>query len=112
MTIQFDKNMDRASVENVANWQISRATGAGPGESYNFGLRIPSTEVGVQGIPEAVAWDEDNLTATVYFKIRQNSKANGTIDPSHIEFRFSGKDIYGLSMDPKADQFTGFKGVA
>jgi len=112
MTIQFDKNMDRASVENVANWQISRATGEGPGQSYNFGLRIPSTEVGVNGIPEAVAWDEDNLTATVYFKIRQNSKANGTIDPSHIEFRFSGKDIYGLSMDPKADQFTGFKGVA
>ncbi len=112
MTIQFDKKMDRASIENVANWQISRATGSGPGESYNFGLRIPATEVRVGGIPESVAWDEDNMTATVYFKVRQNAAANGTIDPSHIEFRFSGKDIYGLSMDPKADQFTGFKGVA
>lgn len=112
MTIQFDKKMDRASIENVANWQISRATGAGPGESYNFGIRIPATEVRVGGTPESVAWDEDNLTATVYFKVRQNAAANGTIDPSHIEFRFSGKDIYGLSMDPKADQFTGFKGVA
>jgi tetratricopeptide (TPR) repeat protein len=112
MTIQFDKKMDRASIENVANWQISRAAGAGPGESYNFGLRIPATEVRIGGTPESVAWDEDNLTATVYFKVRQNADANGTIDPSHIEFRFSGKDIYGLSMDPKADQFTGFKGVA
>jgi tetratricopeptide (TPR) repeat protein len=112
MTIQFDKKMDRESIENVANWQVSRAAGQGPGESYNFGLRIPPTEVRIGSLPESVAWDEDNQTATVYFKIRQNAAANGTIDPSHIEFKFTGKDIYGLSMDPKADQFTGFKGVA
>ncbi|MCK7513874.1 MAG: tetratricopeptide repeat protein [Desulfobacterales bacterium] len=34
--------------------------------------RIPPTEVRLAAIPSAVAWDEDNLTATVYFKIRQN----------------------------------------
>lgn len=111
MTIQFDKAMDRESIENVGNWQITRAIGEGPGESYNFGASIPSTEVRINSTPISVYWDDDNLTATVYFKIQQNSRANGTIDPSHIEFKFSGNDIYGLSMDSKADQYTGFKGV-
>lgn len=108
MTIQFDKAMDRESVENPANWLISRTTGQGPGQAYNFGLRIPSTEIGIKSIPDAVTWDAKNMTATVYFTIKQNAEANGTIDPSHIEFKFSGKDIYGLKMNPKFDQFTGF----
>jgi tetratricopeptide (TPR) repeat protein len=112
VTIQFDKQMDRGSVENVANWQIGRARGVGPGEAYNYGLPVPATEVKPSPVPRSVAWDANNLTATVYFTVAQNAAANGTIDPSHIEFTFSGKDIYGLSMDPKADQYTGFKGVA
>jgi tetratricopeptide (TPR) repeat protein len=112
ITIQFDKQMDRSSVENVANWQIGRATGQGPGQAYNFGRPVPATEVKLSPVPKSVAWDEKNLTATVYFTVAQNAEANGTIDPSHIEFRFSGRDIYGLSMDPKGDQLTGFKGVA
>lgn len=58
-----------------------------------------------------MTWDEKNLTATVYFTVTQNTAANATIDPSHIEFMFSGRDIYGLKMNPKADQFTGFSGV-
>jgi tetratricopeptide (TPR) repeat protein len=111
MTIQFDKAMDRESIENVGNWQITRAIGEGPGESYNFGLSISPTEVRINSTPISVYWDDDSLTATVYFKIQQNSAANGTIDPSHIEFKFSGYDIYGLSIDSKADQYTGFKGV-
>jgi Flp pilus assembly protein TadD len=111
MTIQFDKAMDRESVENPANWLISRATGQGPGQAYNFGLSIPSTDIRITSIPDAVTWDAENMTATVYFTIKQNAAANGTIDPSHIEFKFSGKDIYGLAMNPKFDQFTGFTGV-
>jgi tetratricopeptide (TPR) repeat protein len=111
MTIQFDKAMDRESVEVPANWLISRAIGQGPGQAYNFGLGIPSTEIRIKSIPDAVTWDAENMTATVYFTIKQNASATGTIDPSHIEFKFSGKDIYGLAMNPKFDQFTGFTGV-
>jgi tetratricopeptide (TPR) repeat protein len=109
--IQFDKQMDRESIENPLNWQISRATGSGPAQAYNFGLSISSNEAKLGPLPTAVTWDEDNLAATVYFTVSQNAAANATIDPSHIEFKFSGQDIYGLKMDPKFDQFTGFSGA-
>jgi tetratricopeptide (TPR) repeat protein len=111
ITIQFDKQMDRDSIENPVNWQISRATGQGPGQAYNFGLPISSNEVKLSPIPSAVTWDADTLTATVFFTVTQNATADATIDPAHIEFRFSGKDIYGLKMNPKFDQFSGFSGV-
>jgi len=111
ITIQFDKQMDPDSIGNPANWQISRATGQGPGQAYNFGLPISPNETRLSPIPSTVTWNADNLTATVYFTVTQNAAANATIDPSHIEFKFSGKDIYGLKMNPKFDQFTGFSGV-
>jgi tetratricopeptide (TPR) repeat protein len=110
--IQFDKKMDRESIENTVNWQISRATGRGPGQAYNFGLPISPNEAKLPPIPSSVTWDEKNLTATVYFTVTQNAAANATIDPSHVEFKFSGKDIYGLKMNPKFDQFSGFNNVA
>jgi hypothetical protein len=112
MAIQFDKEMDRESVENIANWRIARATGQGPGQAYNFGLSIPSTEITLSPIPQSVYYDNNKLTATVYFKIQQNASADGTIDPLHIEFKFSGKDTFGYEMDPDHDQFTGFSGSA
>ncbi len=111
MVIQFDKEMDRESIENVANWQIIRAVGQGPGQAYNFGLTVPSTEVTISPTPQSVYYDEDKLTATVYFQVTQNASADGTIDPMHIEFKFNGKDIYGFNMDPDHDQFTGFSGT-
>jgi tetratricopeptide (TPR) repeat protein len=112
MKIQFDKEMDRTSIENRFNWTIARATGNGPGQAYNFGLPVSSTEVDLAPVPDQVIYDSKSLTATVYFKITQNETADGTIDPSHIEFTFNGKDIYGLKMDPESDQFCGFTGVA
>ena len=112
MVFQFDKQMDRESVENRINWQIGRSTQYGPGNAYNFGLSVPSTEVTVFPYPENVSWNQENLTATVTFTIKQNATADGTIDPSHIEFKFSGKDTYGNSMDENFDQFIGFSGVA
>lgn len=108
---QFDKAMDRDSIENIANWKIGRATGQDPGQAYNFGLPVPSTEARLSPTPSAVTWDADRLTATVYVTVTQNADADATIDPSHIEFAFSGEDIYGLKMNPKFDQFTGFSGV-
>ncbi len=112
MVFQFNKQMDRESVENTFNWNITRAAGAGPGQAYNFGFPIPDTEVKVPLFPEHVYYNADDLTATVYFKIRQNAAADGTIDPSHIEFKFVGKDIFGFSMNTAFDQFTGFSGAA
>jgi len=112
MVFQFDKQMERESVENKYNWNISRATGAGPGQAYNFGFPVPDTEVNIPLFPEHVYYDSENLTATVYFKIQQNADADGSIDPSHVEFKFVGKDIFGFSMNPDFDQFTGFSGSA
>ncbi len=112
MIFQFDKQMDRESVENKLNWQISRSTQSGPGQTYNFGMPVPETEITVYPIPDNVYWDESKMAATVSFTIQQNSTADGTIDPSHIEFKFSGMDMYGNSMDTDFDQFMGFSGSA
>ena len=112
ITFQFDKEMDRESVENIANWHIGRSTQSGPGQAYNFGRPIPDTEVTLSPIPRSVYYDDKNLTATMYFTIRQNEAGDGTIDPNHIEFRFNGEDAYGYKMNPKYDQFMGFTGIA
>ena len=111
MRFQFDKAMDRESIENVTNWQIGRAVGNGPGQAYNFGMSIPSTEITISSLPKSVYYDADNYSATVFFDIQQNATADGTIDASHIEFKFIGKDAYGIKMDPDCDQYTGFSGV-
>ena len=111
MKFQFDKAMDRESVENIANWQINRSMGQGPGQAYNYGLKIPDTEVNILPTPISVAYDDENYTATVRFNIKQNDELNATIDPSHLEFKFSGTDIYGNKMSDKHDQFTGFSRV-
>jgi hypothetical protein len=102
--------MDRESVENPTNWTIARSRGNGPGTDYNFGRPIASTEVRLSPYPTDVYYDEKNLTATVRFTITQNATADGTIDPSHIVFTFKGEDAAGNRMDPKYDQFMGFKG--
>ena len=107
----FEKEMDRASVENRFNWKISRAAGAGPGEVYNFGLPVASTEISIRSFPDNVYWDEDTMTAKLQFTIQQNDSSDGTIDPGHIEFKFTGVDKFGLSMDPDKDQYSGFSKV-
>jgi tetratricopeptide (TPR) repeat protein len=112
ITLQFDKEMNRESVENIANWHIGRSTQSGPGQVYNFGLPIADTEVSLPPLPKSIYYDADDLTATVYFTIRQNEAADGTIDPAHIEFKFSGEDAYGYKMDTQHDQFMGFSGIA
>lgn len=112
MIFQFDKPMDRGSVENVGNWNISRDTGTGKGDGYNFGHPAPNTEVTPPSTPLAVIYDSTKQTATVLFKITQNAAANGTIDPSHIKFSFKGMDELGVKMDKRADEYTGFSGFA
>lgn len=112
MIFQFDKEMDRESVESIYNWTISRASGSGPGELYNFGLSIPDTEIKPPQYPTYVYYDAEQLSATVRFDLTQNATADGTIDPSHIVFQFKGKDKFGNAMDPRRDQFSGFTGIA
>jgi tetratricopeptide (TPR) repeat protein len=110
MVFQFNKAMDREEIENPLNWSIQRASGHGPGYDYNFGLPIADTEVRISPLPTDIYYDEKIKTATVRFTIYQNATVDGTIDPSHIEFTFKGKDADGNSMDPMYDQFMGFSG--
>ncbi len=112
MVFQFDKEMDRESVENILNWRIGRAKGTGPGQAYNFGMALPQSEVQLNPLPINVYYDSTSWTATVWFEIQQNASGDGTIDPSHIEFTFKGKDTFGVAMDERGDQFSGFSRVA
>lgn len=112
VTFQFSKPMDSASVQDVLNWTITRASGTFASDNYNYGLPVSSTETLLPYRPTAVVYDKDKLTATVLFAVTQNSAADATIDPSHIQFTFNGKDTTGLAMDTSADQYTGFSGFA
>jgi len=113
VAFQFSKPMDATSVQDVQNWSITRATGNSfSSKDYNYGAPTPSTEVSLPYYPTAVSYDPSTLTATVLFTVTQNSTGNGTIDPSHIQFGFNGKDVTGATMDPKANEYTGFSGFA
>jgi Tfp pilus assembly protein PilF len=112
MIFQFNKDMDRGSIENRFNWSISRSENTGPGEAYNFGLPVPSTEINLPPFPDSVLYDSKTNTATVAFTVRQNQTADGTIDPSHIIFKFDGMDAEGIAIDSDYDEYSGFSGVA
>ena len=110
MTFQFNKAMDRASVENNFNWTINRSKESQPGMRYNNGLPVAPTETNLPPYPTNVTYDADKFIATVRFNIYQNANADGTIDPSHIVFSFSGSDDDGNDMDFGYDQYMGFSG--
>jgi cytochrome c-type biogenesis protein CcmH/NrfG len=112
IVFQFSKAMDPDSIENVMNWSIQREPSTRTSAGYNFGSPVPSTEVALPNTPLAVYYDSTYMTATVLFKVQQNDTADGTIDPSHIQFTFKGTDAVGQSMDPNADQYSGFSGFA
>lgn len=103
----FDKEMDAAAVENPFNWNLSRAL---PGHSwggYNWNLPLPANDTVIPPRPVEVVYRQDLLTADVTFRISQNETGDATIDPSHVMFRFSGKDAYGNAMDLSADEYSG-----
>ncbi len=112
MVVQFGKEMDTVSIQNRFNWDISRATSENRTEMYNFGLSIPDTEAEISAFPDRIIYDSSAMQATVTFTINQNSTADATIDPSHLVFKFAGKDVNGLAMDPEADEFSGYAGIA
>jgi tetratricopeptide (TPR) repeat protein len=112
MRFAFTKEMDPASIQNPYNWGISRATGTNAGGAYNWGMPAPATDVGVPYLPAGVVYDPEAFSADVTFKITQNSAGDGTIDPSHIIFRFYGIDAYGKAMDLTADEYSGISEIA
>lgn len=107
MNFIFNKEMDASSVQDVNNWSIARSTSDQLGGAYNWGLGTSATEATISPIPLSVIYNEEYNTATVSFLIRQNSTSSATIDPSHIIFTFRGKDAYGNTIDPSADQYSG-----
>ena len=112
MKFYFNKDMDRSAIEDRYNWRIGRQSGAGGGQAYNFGLNIPDSEIRLPSFPDYVLYDSRSQTATVAFTVTQNEAANGTIDPSHIIFKFKGEDANGIAMDAQHDEFSGWSGVA
>lgn len=112
MSVAFSKDMDEASIINPYNWKISRATIRDNGGVYNYGLAPTTKEAAILPAPAYVTYNKETNTATVYFKLSQNSTADATIDPRHIVFKFSGVDTYGKAMDASADEYSGFSGVA
>jgi tetratricopeptide (TPR) repeat protein len=111
LKFMFSKNMDPASVQNPWNWQIRRSTSRDPGGAYNLGLAIPSTEVTSPLYPYRVTYDAAAKLAEITFQITQNSSGTGTIDPSHLIFKFNGVDAYGKAMDPTADEYSGISKI-
>ena len=111
MIFQFNKEMEKTSVENIFNWQISRSTKSGAGQFYNFGLPVADTEIKITSFPDQVVYDEKLMLATLTFTITQNAAADGTIDPGHILFKFNGVDTYGNKIADAGDEYSGFTGV-
>ncbi len=111
MKFIFNKKMENASVENPFNWMISRASWGMKGGAYNYGFPVPETEITLPAFPARVTYDPENLKAEVFFSVTQNSLANGTLDPSHIIFRFYGQDAYGNPMNSSRDEFGGISKI-
>ena len=107
VTFHFDSTMDSKSVTSITNWKISRAAGSTAG-LYDNGLYRETDRAPAITLPDRVMFDPTKQEATVVFSIFQNDTGTGTIDPSHLTFKFQGKDASGKVMDPKADQYNGF----
>jgi tetratricopeptide (TPR) repeat protein len=101
----FNKDMDISSVQDINNWGISRSTSYRTGGPYNWGISTPPTEIGLSHQPEYVIYDPETLSAKVTFSIAQNSSGDGTVDLSHLVFKFNGMDSYGNAMDSSADEY-------
>jgi hypothetical protein len=112
MVFLFTKEMDAASVQNPYNWSITKAAYGSAGGAYNWGSPTPPTDVAISPVPVSVVFLPSSLSATVSFLVDQNTGADGTIDPSHIKFKFSGTDVYGNIMDTSADEYSGISMIA
>ncbi|MDD2366431.1 MAG: tetratricopeptide repeat protein [Desulfuromonadaceae bacterium] len=107
VSFSFSTSMDLASVINTQNWSISRANST-DGGFYNNTMPLSSKEAALPNHPEAVFYNSLTGEATIKFSLRQNKDGDATIDPSHIVFKFSGKDSLGRAMDVNANEIDGY----
>jgi tetratricopeptide (TPR) repeat protein len=107
ITFSFDSAMDPASVQDPSNWTMTKASGGAAGY-YNNMLPVLPTEAYIPQNPTSVSYDPEQQTATVTFLMTLHPTGESTLDPSHVVFKFSGKDMSGKTMDPSADQYDGF----
>jgi len=103
----FNTDMDPTSVNQLANWQITKARGGTAG-LYDNGLYRPN-EISIPVIPENVSYDPKTREATLTFSLTQQNSGD-VIDPKRIVSRYLGKDVNGRTMDESADQYDGFSG--
>jgi tetratricopeptide (TPR) repeat protein len=106
----FSKPMDAASVGKMSNWSISRSTETRTGGLYNWGV-ASEKDVKVTSAPVYVLYDPTTLTAKVTFSISQNATGDGTIDLSHLVFKFKGTDTYGNVMNTTSDEYSGISEI-
>jgi tetratricopeptide (TPR) repeat protein len=114
VAIQFSNTMDSASITNTSNWEISRAKST-EGGYYNNSMPTSANEVNIPKRPFSVTYNPTTGQANVTFSVTQSSTidiSNGdkglSIDPSHLVFKFSGKDASGRQMDTTGDQIDGY----
>ena len=112
MLFSFNKEMDSASIQNPYNWSISRSAATSPEGPYNWGLPVAQTEATISPVPASVVYHPDSRSAEVTFFVSQNADLSATLDPSHLVFKFGGKDVYGNSMDAAADEYNGISKIA
>jgi Tfp pilus assembly protein PilF len=106
-TFSFSSSMDLSSVTNTQNWSISRANGQAGGY-YNYTMPLASNEVELPSKPESVIYNALTGEATIKFTLKQNAAGDAVIDPSHVVFKFSGKDSSGREMDLNANEINGY----
>jgi tetratricopeptide (TPR) repeat protein len=108
ITIAFNTDMDMASVTNTQDWTISRANSTAAGY-YNNTMPLSPQDVALPPNPETVFYNSYTREATLVFRLNQNAPGDAKIDPSHIVFKFNGKDASGKEMDKSADEINGFR---
>lgn len=105
---QFDSEMDVKSVLDPVNWSIRKAAGITAGRYDNGVVMNVENQTNIPPMPKMVSYDPTTRQATLTLTITQGASGAGVIDPSHMVFKFSGKDVYGKTMDPSADEYDGF----
>lgn len=108
ITFQFSNQMDLTSVINPQNWSISRANDTAGGYYNNTMPVNPSLEAKIPKNPLTVTYNATTYQATINFSLAQNAEGTAVLDPSHLVFKFSGKDSAGRQMDTSADQIDGY----
>lgn len=107
VTISFSTSMDPASVTNTQNWSIARSNST-EGGYYNNGMPLSAKDVVLPSNPESVRYNSLTGEATLNFRLNQNINGDAVIDPSHITFKFSGKDSAGRDMDVTANEINAY----